>query len=158
MARITQLQKLENQKNYDEIVLNLFLAEGHEALTYARIAQEIGISLTTLQGYYPSTRAIRTVLHKHMLSIVIENLDFASEEVFLQSWQNALDNEQFRYVIKLMFFHASQVKSPEAFNVSSDGLFREKMLNSFGTDSARILETVIGPSMFYLTNLGTPSN
>ncbi|UPR53806.1 TetR/AcrR family transcriptional regulator [Vibrio cyclitrophicus] len=152
MARITQVQKLENQKNYDEIVLNLFLAEGHEALTYARIAQEIGISLTTLQGYYPSTRAIRTVLHKHMLSIVIENLDFASEEVFLQSWQNALDNEQFRYVIKLMFFHASQVKSPEAFNVSSDGLFREKMLNSFGTDSVRILETVIGRSMFYLTN------
>ncbi|UXA00679.1 TetR/AcrR family transcriptional regulator [Vibrio splendidus] len=152
MARITQVQKLENQKNYDEIVLNLFLAEGHEALTYARIAQEIGISLTTLQGYYPSTRAIRTVLHKHMLSIVIENLDFASEEVFLQSWQNALDNEQFRYVIKLMFFHASQIKSPEAFNVSSDGLFREKMLNSFGTDSVRILETVIGRSMFYLTN------
>ncbi|MFA0230945.1 TetR/AcrR family transcriptional regulator, partial [Vibrio sp. 10N.261.45.A7] len=35
MARITQVQKLENQKNYDSIVLNLFLAEGHEALTYA---------------------------------------------------------------------------------------------------------------------------
>ncbi|MEZ9298671.1 TetR/AcrR family transcriptional regulator [Vibrio splendidus] len=158
MARITQLQKLENQKNYDEIVLNLFLAEGHEALTYARIAQEIGISLTTLQGYYPSTRAIRTVLHKHMLSIVIDNLDFVSEKVFLQSWQNALDNEQFRYVIKLMFFHASQVKSPEVFNVSSDGLFREKMFNSFGADSVRILETAIGRSMFYLTNFGTPSN
>ncbi|MEZ8481402.1 TetR/AcrR family transcriptional regulator [Vibrio splendidus] len=152
MARITQVQKLENQKNYDGIVLNLFLAEGHEALTYARIAQEIGISLTTLQGYYPSTRAIRSVLHKHMLSIVIESLDFASEEVFVQSWQNALDDEQFRFVIKLMFFHASQIKSPEAFNISSDGQFREKMFESFGADSVRILETVVGRSMFYLTN------
>ncbi|MFS1462909.1 TetR/AcrR family transcriptional regulator [Vibrio lentus] len=152
MARITQVQKLENQKNYDEIVLNLFLAEGHEALTYARIAQEIGISLTTLQGYYSSTRAIRSVLHKHMLSIVIESLDFSSEEVFVKSWQDALDNERFRYVIKLMFFHASQVKSPEEFNVSSDGQFREKMFESFGADSVRILETVVGRSMFYLTN------
>ncbi|PMM39845.1 hypothetical protein [Vibrio splendidus] len=158
MARITQVQKLENQKNYDEIVLNLFLAEGHEALTYARIAQEIGISLTTLQGYYPSTRAIRSVLHKHMLSIVIESLDFASEEVFVQSWQNALDDEQFRFVIKLMFFHASQIKSPEAFNISSDGQFREKMFESFGANSVRILETVVGRSMFYLTNFGTRSN
>ncbi|MDP2490802.1 TetR/AcrR family transcriptional regulator [Vibrio splendidus] len=158
MARITQVQKLENQKNYDGIVLNLFLAEGHEALTYARIAQEIGISLTTLQGYYPSTRAIRSVLHKHMLSIVIESLDFASEEVFVQSWQNALDDEQFRFVIKLMFFHASQIKSPEAFNISSDGQFREKMFESFGADSVRILETVVGRSMFYLTNFGTRSN
>ncbi|MCK8070258.1 TetR/AcrR family transcriptional regulator [Vibrio sp. 1CM23M] len=152
MARITQVQKLENQKHYDEIVLNLFLAEGHEALTYARIAQEIGISLTTLQGYYPSTRAIRSVLHEHMLSIVIDSLDFSSEALFIQSWQAALDNDQFRYVIKLMFFHASQIKNPEQFNLSSNGEFREKMLDSFGNDSVRILEMVVGRSMFYLTN------
>ncbi|MEZ9456389.1 TetR/AcrR family transcriptional regulator [Vibrio sp. 10N.222.54.E8] len=152
MARITQVQKLENQKNYDEIVLNLFLAEGHEALTYARIAQEIGISLTTLQDYYPSTRAIRSVLHEHMLSIVIDGLDFSSEALFIQSWQAALDNEQFRYVIKLMFFHASQIKNPEQFNLSSNGEFREKMLDSFGNNSVRILEMVVGRSMFYLTN------
>ncbi|MEZ9603683.1 TetR/AcrR family transcriptional regulator [Vibrio sp. 10N.261.55.A10] len=152
MARITQVQKLENQKHYDEIVLNLFLAEGHEALTYARIAQEIGISLTTLQGYYPSTRAIRSVLHGHMLSIVIDSLDFSSEALFIQSWQAALDNEQFRYVIKLMFFHASQIKNPEQFNLSSNGEFREKMLDSLGNDSVRILEMVVGRSMFYLTN------
>ncbi|MFA0343484.1 TetR/AcrR family transcriptional regulator [Vibrio sp. 10N.222.54.C3] len=152
MARITQVQKLENQKNYDEIVLNLILAEGHEALTYARIAQEIGISLTTLQGYYPSTRAIRSVLHEHMLSIVIDGLDFSSEALFIQSWQAALDNEQFRYVIKLMFFHASQIKNPEQFNLSSNGEFREKMLDSFGNNSVRILEMVVGRSMFYLTN------
>lgn len=152
MSRITKIQKLENQKHYDEIVLNLFLAEGHEALTYARVAQAVGISLTTLQGYYPTTRAIRSVLHQPMLSIVIESLDFSSEEAFLQSWQNALDNEQFRYVIKLMFFHASQVKSPEKFNISSDGAFKNKMLESFGTDSIRIIETVVGRSMLYLTN------
>ena len=152
MSRITKIQKLENQKHYDEIVLNLFLAEGHEALTYARIAQEVGVSITTLQGYYPTTRAIRSVLHQPMLSIVIESLEFSSEEAFLQSWQNALSNEQFLYVIKLMFFHASQVKSPEEFNISSDGAFKNKMLESFGTDSIRIIETVVGRSMLYLTN------
>ncbi len=152
MARITQVQKLENQKHYDEIVLSLFLAEGHEALTYARIAQEIGISLTTLQGYYPSTRTIRSVLHQHMLSILIESLDFSSEEAFIQSWQIALDDEQFRYVIKLMFFHASQVKNQEEFDLSSNGEFREKMSESFGADSIRILETVVGRSMLHLTN------
>ncbi|MFA0036272.1 TetR/AcrR family transcriptional regulator [Vibrio sp. 10N.261.52.A1] len=152
MSRITKIQKLENQKHYDEIVLNLFLAEGHEALTYARIAQEVGVSITTLQGYYPTTRAIRSVLHQPMLSIIIERLEFSSEEAFLQSWQNALGNEQFLYVIKLMFFHASQVKSPEEFNISSDGAFKNKMLESFGTNSIRIIETVVGRSMLYLTN------
>ncbi|CAH6857003.1 Transcriptional regulator LuxT [Vibrio chagasii] len=152
MSRITKIQKLENQKHYDKIVLNLFLAEGHEALTYARIAQEIGISLTTLQGYYPTTRAIRSVLHQPMLSLFMECLDFSSEEAFIQSWENALDTERFQYVIKLMFFHASQVSHPEAFDTTSKGQFREKMLESFGTDSIRLLETMLGRSMLYLTN------
>ena len=87
-----------------------------------------------------------------MLSIVIESLDFSSEDAFLHSWQSALDNEQFRYVIKLMFFHASQVKNPEEFNISSDGVFKNKILESFGTDSIRVIETVVGRSMLYLTN------
>lgn len=87
-----------------------------------------------------------------MLSIVIESLDFSAEDRFIQSWQSALDDEQFRYVIKLMFFHASQVKNPEQFDLSSNGEFREKMFESFGADSVRILETVVGRSMFYLTN------
>ncbi|CAH7358136.1 hypothetical protein VCHA54P495_50209 [Vibrio chagasii] len=51
-----------------------------------------------------------------------------------------------------MFFHASQVSHPEAFDTTSKGQFREKMLESFGTDSIRLLETMLGRSMLYLTN------
>ncbi|CAH7365142.1 hypothetical protein VCHA54P496_60029 [Vibrio chagasii] len=82
----------------------------------------------------------------------MECLDFSSEEAFIQSWENALDTERFQYVIKLMFFHASQVSHPEAFDTTSKGQFREKMLESFGTDSIRLLETMLGRSMLYLTN------
>ncbi len=158
MARITQVQKIENQKNYDEIVLNLFLAEGHEALTYARIAQEIGISLTTLQGYYPSTRAVRTVLHEHVLAIMMKSLDFSDQETFYCSWQSALTEKPFRHSIKLMFFHASQNCVPEEFNLQVDGEFRQKMTERFGADARAIIEVVIGRSLLQLTNFSrTPA-
>jgi hypothetical protein len=152
MARITQQQKLENQKKYNQIVLELFLAEGHESLTYARIAKEIGVSLTTLQGYFPSTRAIRAVLHGHILPIIMKPLDFTSESAFYESWDKALDEQQFQSVIKLIFFHASQTEQSESFDLQADGAFREKAIESFGGNAKQVIETVIGRSLFKMTN------
>ena len=152
MARITQQQKLENQKKYNQVVLDLFLAEGHESLTYARIAKEIGVSLTTLQGYFPSTRAIRAVLHGHILPIIMKPLNFSSEGAFYDSWDKALEEPQFQSVMKLIFFHASQVEQPEGFDLQADGAFREKAIESFGSNARQVIETVIGRSLLRMTN------
>ena len=152
MARITQQQKIENQKKYNQVVLDLFLAEGHESLTYARIAKEIGVSLTTLQGYFPSTRAIRAALHGHILPIIMKPLDFTNENTFYESWDKALDEPQFQSVMKLIFFHASQVEQPEGFDLQADGVFREKAIESFGSNARQVIETVIGRSLLRMTN------
>jgi len=152
MARITQQQKIENQKKYNQVVLDLFLAEGHESLTYARIAKEIGVSLTTLQGYFPSTRAIRAVLHGHILPIIMKPLNFSSEGAFYDSWDKALEEPQFQSVMKLIFFHASQVEQPEGFDLQADGAFREKAIESFGSNARQVIETVIGRSLLRMTN------
>ncbi|TKF28655.1 TetR/AcrR family transcriptional regulator [Vibrio kanaloae] len=156
MARITQLQKIENQKKYNNIVLQLFLSEGHEALTYARIAQETGVSLTTLQGYFPSTRAIRAVLHKHVLSVMMAPLDFSTKSAFYDSWKAALNDKPFKNAIKLMFFHASQNPASEELNLQVNGVFRHKMMESFGEDTQQIIEIVLGRSLLQLTNLRAP--
>jgi len=152
MARITQQQKLENQKKYNKIVLELFLAEGHESLTYARIAKEIGVSLTTLQGYFPSTRAIRAALHGHILPILLQPLNFSSENAFYESWDKALEEPQFQSVMKLIFFHASQTEQPEGFNLQADGELRQKAVESFGSNARQVIETVIGRSLLKMTN------
>jgi len=47
---------------------------------------------------------------------------------------------------------SNSLEHPEAFDTTSKGQFREKMLESFGTDSIRLLETMLGRSMLYLTN------
>ena len=152
MARITQQQKLENQKKYNQVVLDLFLAEGHEALTYARIAKEVGVSLTTLQGYFPSTRAIRAALHGHILPIIMKPLNFANENAFYDSWDKALDEQQFQSVMKLIFFHASQTEQSEGFDLQTEGAFREKVIESFGQNGRQVIETVIGRSLLKMTN------
>ncbi|KAB0288136.1 TetR/AcrR family transcriptional regulator [Vibrio fortis] len=152
MARITQQQKIENQKKYNQVVLDLFLAEGHESLTYARIAKEIGVSLTTLQGYFPSTRAIRAALHGHILPIIMKPLDFTNENTFYESWDKALDEPQFQSVMKLIFFHASQAEQPQGFDLQADGVFREKAIESFGSNARQVIETVIGRSLLRMTN------
>lgn len=152
MARITQQQKIENQKKYNQVVLDLFLAEGHESLTYARIAKEIGVSLTTLQGYFPSTRAIRAALHGHILPIIMKPLDFTNENTFYESWDKALDEPQFQSVMKLIFFHASQTEQLQGFDLQADGAFREKTIESFGGNAKQVIETVIGRSLLKMTN------
>lgn len=152
MARITQQQKLENQKKYNQVVLDLFLAEGHESLTYARIAKEIGVSLTTLQGYFPSTRAIRAVLHGHILPILMQPLNFSSESAFHKSWDKALEEPQFQSVMKLIFFHASQKDQSKDFDLHAEGAFREKVRESFGENARRIIEIAIGRSLLKMTD------
>lgn len=152
MARITQQQKLENQKKYNQVILELFLAEGHESLTYARVAKEIGVSLTTLQGYFPSTRAIRAALHVHILPIIMKPLDFTTERAFYESWDKALGEPQFQSVMKLLFFHASQTEKAEGFDLQADGEFREKAIDNFGSNAKQVIETVIGRSLLRMTN------
>ncbi|UTT86364.1 TetR family transcriptional regulator [Vibrio pelagius] len=152
MARITQQQKLENQQKYNQVVLELFLTEGHESLTYARIAKEIGVSLTTLQGYFPSTRAIRAVLHGHILPVLMQPLNFSSEDAFYDSWDKALEEPPFQSVIKLIFFHASQAEPSDSFYLHAEGEFREKVRESFGENARRVIEIVIGRSLLKLTD------
>ncbi|MEZ8117588.1 TetR/AcrR family transcriptional regulator [Vibrio splendidus] len=150
MVRITKKQKLENDKKYKHVVLKLFLTEGHEALTHARVAQELSISISTLQGYFPTVDVMKRVVHEHIIPLMIESLDFSYPSTFHDSWEKALTEKPFRHSIELMFFHASQQSTVRDINLQIKEEFQKVIGANFCSDIQQAIDLAVGRSLFTL--------
>lgn len=157
MVRITKKQKSENEKKYKYVVLELFLTEGHEALTYARVVQELGISISTLQGYFPTVYAMRRVAYEHIIPLMIESLDFSNPSTFHDSWDRALTEKPFRHSIELMFFHASQQSTVRDINLQIKEEFQKVIGANFCSDIQQVIDLAVGRSLFALLYCGDSS-
>ncbi|MBW3695433.1 TetR/AcrR family transcriptional regulator [Vibrio sp. T187] len=149
MARITKEQKSANLEAYNAVVLKIFLEEGYRVITYARLAEELGIRQSTLQGYYPSSSDFILALKGKLLPIMLKHLSFESKDRFFESWMNGLQVTQFRNVIAVVLSTAN-LENPSEFNyqgiTSLDNLLKEH----FGHEHRDILESVLGRSFLFL--------
>lgn len=156
MVRITQIKKSENTKKYKKAILQLFLSEGHEALTYAKVAKKTGVSITTLQGYFPTINEIRTSLHEHIIFIIMESLDFSDPLTFFDSWEKALTEKPFRHSIKLVCFYASQQRSHNDLNLRIKEELHRAIEDKFWANSCQFIDMVMVYSLLQLFYNTTP--
>ena len=90
MARISAKEKEEKQKKYDEVVFNIFNAQGWDAISYGRIAKEVGVTASSLQNYYLGLVDFWHDLQGRVFPMVAHQLDFSSKEAFVSSWDIAI--------------------------------------------------------------------
>ena len=105
MARITTEEKEQKKKMMDELIFQLFLSEGWEAVTYDRLAKELNLRKSSIQSYYPKSIAFATALQGRIFPIVIQKLNFKSKQQFIESWLAAYSDEQchiFKEVVKML--------------------------------------------------------
>ncbi|MGF1768144.1 TetR/AcrR family transcriptional regulator [Enterovibrio makurazakiensis] len=89
----------------DELIFQIFLAEGWEAITYDRLAKELNVRKSSIQSYYPKNVMFATALQGRVFPVVIEKLDFSSKDGFIQSWLLAYHDEEshiFKEVVKML--------------------------------------------------------
>ncbi|USE34352.1 TetR/AcrR family transcriptional regulator [Endozoicomonas sp. SCSIO W0465] len=76
MAKISSEERARRQQSYDAVILNIFMTESWEAITYDRLSRELDISKSTLQRYYPSRMHFVSALEGNVMPIVARNLDW----------------------------------------------------------------------------------
>ncbi|MEZ9463056.1 hypothetical protein AB4178_15255 [Vibrio splendidus] len=106
MARITKAQWEENFASYNALILDIFLTEGWENVTYDRLSKETGLRKSTLQGYYPSNDHFYLALEGKIFPILLDFLDFSSKDSLMSSWKEAMRRQQFIMIMRLLIMHA----------------------------------------------------
>ncbi|PKF50648.1 TetR family transcriptional regulator [Enterovibrio nigricans] len=103
MGRITAQEKESNKAKYDAIIFDLFINEGWRAVTLDRVAKECGIRKSTLQGYYKSKEHFAYALQGRTYPLFVEQLNFTSQDLFVESWCELLDRSRiFREVVAML--------------------------------------------------------
>ncbi len=106
MARITKAQWGENFASYNALILDIFLSEGWDNVTYDRLSKETGLRKSTLQGYYPSNTDFEAALKGKIFPIIVQHLDFSSKSALIESWKSAMHVNQFRMIMRMFVMHA----------------------------------------------------
>ncbi|WGS62628.1 TetR/AcrR family transcriptional regulator [Vibrio lentus] len=107
MARVSAEEIQRKRKMYDECILNLFLTEGWDAVTYDRIAKEMGITKSSLQRYYANKMQFAYALEGQVFQQATKLLDFTDRSSFLDSWKHSLnDNQIFRECLHIIMTNA----------------------------------------------------
>lgn len=106
MARISKAQWEENFASYNAIILEIFLNEGWDNVTYDRLSKETGLRKSTLQGYYASNSDFEVAIKGKVFPIILKHLDFSSRAQLIVSWKQAMSSNQFRMIMRLIIMHA----------------------------------------------------
>ena len=152
MARITQEQKEDNLKKYNQIIVDLFLTEGWQAVTYDNIAKIAGVRKSTLQGYYETNKDFGQALRGKIFPIFAKFLDLTSKDNLITSWNDALNQKQFRLIIN-MFIANSAAEIPSDMTIMGVKNLIIMFNEALGEDSREIVELLLGKTVLKFLNI-----
>lgn len=152
MARITAEEKARKQEELNNIILDIFWNEGLHAVTYTEIAKRFGTTKSAIQRYFPSSDHFPLAWQGKIGPIMMEKLDWSSQEAFVKSWMSALSDEEdirFRRIMELLFSETSKPASSQPTKIGVDR-FTQQINQAFGDESVSL--EVFGRTFYYLLN------
>jgi AcrR family transcriptional regulator len=135
------------QKIMDAVVDQL-LRLGYDKMSYTTLSQQTGVSRTGISHHFPKKTDFTAALDGRIFKMFVEHVEFDNDlDAFSTSWIAALDNEEFRAILRLLFHHIVTSQSTHEF--ASNGVDRlYKMAETqFGDGSAKELEWLMGKSL-----------
>ncbi|MGF1866181.1 TetR/AcrR family transcriptional regulator [Enterovibrio norvegicus] len=151
MARITAEQKEQKKQMMDELIFQIFISEGWEAITYDRLAKELNVRKSSIQSYYSKNIMFATALQGRVFPVVIEKLDFNSKDAFINSWLAAYHDEEshiFREVVK-MLLHNIIKNGTSPYSKGAILRLQNMLGQSIGPlDADRAIKIVLGETLY----------
>ncbi|HAS6346731.1 TetR/AcrR family transcriptional regulator [Vibrio sp. IRLE0018] len=135
------------QKIMDAVVDQL-LRLGYDKMSYTTLSQQTGVSRTGISHHFPKKTDFTAALDGRIFKLFVEHLEFNKGlDEFSNSWIIALEDEQFRAILRLLFHHI--VIAERAHEFAANGIDRlYKMAESqFGEGSEKELEWLFGKSL-----------
>lgn len=155
MARITKEQREKNLQTYNALILDIFLNEGWENVTYDRLSKETGLRKSTLQGYYPTSKDFDVAIKGKVFPILMQHLDFTSRQSLVSSWQQALQHNQFRMVMRMFILQAHKMGDASSSRLGVIGLgqlINQRLPNE---DSLSVIRELFGLTITELLGIST---
>lgn len=150
MARLTQKERDRRFEFYCDHILHLFLTEGWTSVTYTRLAKDLNLTKSTLQGYFPSNKHFAVGVKGKILPIIAQQLDLSSEDALINSWVTGIKtNFPFRHAIELMLSEA-QKETPSPVAIQGIERFTQTLKQHFPESHERLLEQILGKAVLIL--------
>ncbi len=151
MAKISAELREKNKKKYDQVILEMFLAEGWDSITLNTVSAKLDIRKSTVQGYYPAKSNFAEALSGKVFPRAMKELDFQSPEQFIESWKNSLiESKMFKMVIHMLVSNATR-SDTSAMTLVGLGRLKQLLTNKFGEKNAdNIMCHVLGLSVIKL--------
>ncbi|MDN3611847.1 TetR family transcriptional regulator [Vibrio ostreicida] len=135
------------QKIMDAVVDQL-LRLGYDKMSYTTLSQQTGVSRTGISHHFPKKTDFIGALEGRIFKMFVEHLDFDNSlQVFSDSWMTALDNAEFRAILKLLFHHVVSSKSTHEFAANGIERLYKTTQEQYGADSGKELEWLFGRSL-----------
>ncbi|EGA68747.1 LuxT regulator [Vibrio sinaloensis DSM 21326] len=135
------------QKIMDAVVDQL-LRLGYDKMSYTTLSQQTGVSRTGISHHFPKKTDFTAALDGRIFKMFVEHIDFDNGlEAFSSSWVKALDNEEFRAILRLLFHHIVTAQNTHEFAINGIDRLYKMTETQFGEGSAKELEWLIGRSL-----------
>tara|TARA_Y100001956_G_scaffold82421_1_gene103248 strand:+ start:870 stop:1328 length:459 start_codon:yes stop_codon:yes gene_type:complete len=135
------------QKIMDAVVDQL-LRLGYDKMSYTTLSQQTGVSRTGISHHFPKKTDFTAALDGRIFKMFVEHVEFDNGlEAFSSSWVKALDNEEFRAILRLLFHHIVTAQNTHEFAINGIDRLYKMTEAQFGEGSGKELEWLIGKSL-----------
>lgn len=101
MPRVSQAEAKKTRQAILDAAFKILLLEGHEHLTYTRVAEKTGVSRSCVNGHFKRKEALLDELKPKAFEHIIQALEFSSADDFYRSWLTAVNEDRmFRNLIQ----------------------------------------------------------
>lgn len=134
-----------------DAVIEQILTLGYDKMSYTTLSNQTGISRTGISHHFPKKQDFAHALDGRIYHLFVDKLDLTGDlQAFSTSWSAALDDENFRAILRLLFHHISSAETSHEF--AHRGIERLFTLceQRYGKHSIVELECLLGRSLIRL--------
>ncbi|EEY71153.1 Uncharacterised protein [Grimontia hollisae] len=102
MAKNTKEGALQTEVLIYQTIIDVFMEEGWEGVTYGSIAKRTGMSRSGIQRVVPTKESMVSAFQGQMLAYVTSKIDTTDSETIKQSWMLALKETKFANCIRYL--------------------------------------------------------
>lgn len=121
---------------------------GYDKMSYSTLSDQTGISRTGISHHFPRKTDFAEIIADDIFEKMVDVLEFSSGiEAFKVSWMEGLKNEDFKSILRVMFFHIISSEGSKIFSQRGLNLLYHAVEEAFGEDAFPVLEWLIGRSI-----------
>jgi len=152
MPRISNKEYEERREILNAVILEMFFDKGWDYLSYGTISEASGFKRSTIQGYFKTSNDFSKALAGRIFPYIISKLTLVNRDEFVKSWDKAIEDDKFRYIITMLIRTATDDIKVNPLAVAGLNRLIGLITSKLGDDAYQDLELLLGRTVLKLAN------